>query len=368
MKKTIGLISANYSNDTFGELTTRRTLASLPFAGRYRIVDFPLSNMANAGIDTVGLITPHNARSLLDHVGVGRPWGMDKKRGGLFVLPGAVYGMRTKTGKFLMRDLVKNGRFFYKDDADYVILSGSSKIYNMDFKDLIEAHEKNGTPVTFAYTQLKEAAGYEGLFLTLKRNGKIKSATQKPTTGKANYFLDCMIVNRAFLINCTKWYEALDFMSLTEVIVDNLADIEVGTFLFRGYVGVVDNISDYMQVHRDVLQPSIAHELFGAERKIFTRVQDSAPTLYKKGASVKSSLVATGCIIEGEVENSILFRDVTIKPGAVVKNSIVMQHTVIEAGAVIENVVCDKYSSLGSGMQLVGQPDQPLIVSKDQKF
>ena len=149
MKKTIGLISANYTNASFGELTARRTLASLPYAGRYRLIDFILSNMVNSGITTVGLVTPHAARSLLDHVGVGKPWDLGRKRGGLFVLPGSVYGMRAGSGKLLLRDVAQNQRFLKWENADYVLICGSSKIYNTDYRPLIKAHEASGKNITF---------------------------------------------------------------------------------------------------------------------------------------------------------------------------------------------------------------------------
>ena len=149
--KTIGLISATYSGNGFGGLTKNRTLSSLPFCGRYRLIDFALSNMVNSGIQTVGVITPYNSGSLIDHIGTGNPWSLDRKSGGLFLMPGSVYGVETGECRFLMRDLIENKKFLERDDADYVIVTSSSDVYNMSFEPLIKAHAESGRQIGRAH-------------------------------------------------------------------------------------------------------------------------------------------------------------------------------------------------------------------------
>ena len=364
MKKTIGFISANYTNAAFGELTARRTLASLPYAGRYRLIDFILSNMVNSGITTVGLVTPHAARSLLDHVGVGKPWDLGRKRGGLFILPGSAYGMRAGSGKMLLRDVAQNLRFLKWEEADYVLICGSSKIYNMDYRPLIKAHEKSGKEVTFLYANVENAKPGAGLYLETDADGCLTCA-KVGGEGAGKRFMDCMVINRNFLLKCVEWYSALEFMSLTEILVQNLKDISVGTYAFDGYLGSADSISDFMQMNLDVLDRDICKELFESERHIATRIQDCPPTHYKPGSSVKDSFVSAGCLIEGEVEHSVIAREVVIKPGAVVKNCVIMAGCVIEENARLENVICDKNAVIHKGVQMIGGAE-PLVIAKDR--
>lgn len=364
MKTTMGLISANYSIDSLGALSQERSMASLPYGGRYRLIDFPLSNMVNSGITTVGLITPYNYRSLMDHVGDGKMWGLGRKMGGMFILPGSVYGVRTSTGKFLQRDMQQSRHFLERDTADYVLICGSNKVFNMDFRPLIEQHEKNAYPVTLAYKKVPRGEDCEGMFLTVDAGQRVESIHYS-AKGEANQFIDCFIVDRAFLLSFLGWFEALSFMDVLEIIMDNLNDIGVDAYEFHGYVGSVDSLTDYMRVNMEILDRGVRAELFDSERKIFTKVQDEPPVLYKNTARVKNSLISAGCIIEGEVENSIIFRSTHIERGAVVKNCIIMQHDAVRENAYASNVICDKYVVLERGTRVEGGPDKPFTIGKN---
>ena len=151
MKRLMGLVCANYASDRFGMLTEERPIASIPFGGRYRLVDFPLSNMVNSGINTVGLVTPYAYRSLLDHVGNGKAWTLNRKVGGMFILPGSAYGVKNAQGKFLLRDVIRNQAYLERSRRDIVVVTACSKIFNMDFREAAEQHEKSGAVVTLLY-------------------------------------------------------------------------------------------------------------------------------------------------------------------------------------------------------------------------
>ena len=367
MKTTIGLISANYTNEKFGTLAAKRTLASLPYGGRYRLIDFPLSNMINSGISTVGLITPYNYRSLMDHVGVGKAWSLGRKVGGMFILPGSVYGVRSSASKFLQRDIIQNRRYIDRDTADYVLFCGSNKVFNMDFRPLIEQHERNAYPITLAYKKVEHGENCDGFFLNVDDSGKV-AGIRYNAEGEANYFLDCFVIDREFLISFINWFDALSYMDVMEIVMDSLNDIGVDAYEFQGYVGAVNNLDDYMRVNMDLLKPEIRTELFNSERKIFTKVQDEPPVLYRPTANVKNSIISAGCIVEGEVENSIIFRSSHIKPGAVVKNCIIMQHGMICEDAYAANMICDKYVTIGRGARIEGGADHPFVIGKNQEL
>lgn len=362
--RTIGLISANYISGRFEALTEKRTLASLPYGGRYRLIDFALSNMVNSGIQTVGVISPYNSGSLIDHVGIGEPWGLDRKVGGLFMMPGSVYGLRTTGSRFLLKDIIDNRAFLQRDDADYILMTGSSDVYNMDYRPLIEQHQASGCGVTAAYVDVDNAELYRGYFLDTDDDGKVTNI-DKYRDGKASYFMDCCVINKSLLLDIIEHFKSLEHMDLFEIIGDNLSRISVGTYKFDGYLGKINNIKDYMEVSVALADYDIRNELFfNFERRIMTKVQDEAPVFYGSDCSVKNSMVSAGCRIEGTVENSIIFRSTHIAKDAVVRNSVIMMHGDIGEGAELDGIVCDKYVTVAPGTKLSKGGDEPMIIEK----
>lgn len=366
--KTIGLITATYSGNGFGGLTKDRTLASLPFCGRYRLIDFALSNMVNSGITTVGVITPYNSGSLIDHIGTGSPWSLDRKSGGLFLMPGSVYGVQTGESRFLMRDMLDNRRFLERDDADYVIVSGSSDVYNMSYEPLIKRHQESGKPVTAVYMKVPRGEKMNGFFFDTDITGKVTAINSK-ASGWANYFMECFIIDRKFLLSLLDWFGALEHLDIFQIIKKNLKDIDMDTYEFKGYLGKISNTQDYLKVSQDMCIHEIRNEVFNnKERMIYTKTQDEAPAFFAPGSDVRNSIISTGCLIEGTVENSIIFRTVNIGKGAVVRNSIIMMHVDIGEGAMLDNVIADKYVQVSDRVKIQGDEDEPIIIQKDMKI
>lgn len=363
MKKCIGLISANYSTDGISPLDKERALASLPFGGRYRLIDFPLSNLTNGGVMTAAIIIPVNNRSLVEHVGTGKDWGFGHKSGGLFLLPGTVFGERLKSSRFLMRDFVRNINFLTRDKAEYVILFGSNKIFNIDIKELIDYMDTTGANATLVYKKMLVDKNSGNIFLQLSKEGRVTGIKQK-CAGVTNTFLDCAVIRREFLLDVLEWYGVLEDMDLIELIGDYIDKFDVHSFEFTGYVGDIHNGTRYFKAGMDLLNYDVRTELFNPDRQIYTNVQDRAPTKYGPGAVVKNSLIAGGCVIEGTVENSIIFRSSTVKAGAVVKNSILMQHCVVHEDASIERVVCDKNVKVSEDIHIAGGMENPFIAEK----
>lgn len=366
--KTIGLISANYQGTGFGELTEERTLASVPYGGRYRLIDFALSNLANSGITTVGIIAPYTSGSLIDHIGIGNPWSLGRKNGGMFLMPGSVYGVQAKGSRFLIRDLIKNAKFFERDDADYVIISSSTDVYNMDYKPLIKYHHESGKAMTVVYKKIPRGEEYEGFFVDLGENGKVE-AFKTESKGWSNYFMDCFIVDREFMLEFIKWFGALEYMDMFDVIKDHLDVFEVGSFEFRGYFGKIRNTSDLLKVNQDMTDYVMRNEVFcNPERTIYTKTQDEAPVFYMPDSSVSNSTISAGCTIEGTVENSTIFRSVNIGKGAVVRNCVIMMHCDIGEGAVLDNVICDKYVRINPGVKIYGSGGEPIVIGKEMRI
>lgn len=362
--KTVGLISANYNSTAFGDLLSYRSLASLPYGGRYRLIDFALSNLTNSGITTVGVIAPYNSGSLVDHVGVGRPWSLDRKNGGLFIMPGSAYGLQSAGSRFLLRDIIKCKAFFDKDSADYVIMAGGTDVWNIDFTPLMEQHAKSDKPITMVYKKVPRGEDYYGYFLDIDENGKVRNINE---TGYAwsNYFADCFIVDREYMLDFMSWYDTLEYMDMIQILKDNIETSDIDTFEFKGYLGKIKNPEDFLKVNQDMTDFEIRNEVFcNPLRPVFTKAQDEAPVFHSPDADVRNSVISAGCRIEGKVENSIIFRSVNIAKGAVVRNSVIMMHGSIGEGAVIDNVIADKYVSISDGVKIYGGGGEPVVIAK----
>lgn len=366
--KTIGLISANYAGNEFSALTESRTMATIPFGGRYRLIDFTLSNMVNSGISTVGVISPYNSSSLIDHLGTGKNWSLGSKIGGLFIMPGSVYGLRSANTRFLLRDIVENHRFLEKDNADYVIFSNSTDVLNIDYKPLIEAHHKSSAPITLLCAKVDEDRKYEGFFLKKNVKGKVVKISRTCEKGDA-YFMDSFIANRKFILDFITCFSSLGHMDLMDILKDNIIQTDVRAYEFSGYLGMINNLNDFLNVNMDLLNNKIRRELlFDKYRGIRTKIQDEHPVYYASGSNVNNSIISAGCIIEGEVKNSIIFRSTHIAKGASVKNSIIMMHNNIEENACLENIICDKNVNAGKGTKLEGGKGRPIVIRKGRSI
>ncbi len=339
MKNVFGIIFANYNAAGFGELLHRRTIASLPFAGRYRLIDFPMSNMVNSGIGTVGVIMPAAYRSLIDHIGSGKEWNLSKKIGGMFILPGTVFSGSSNTQKFMLSDLLVNHRYIERrPEGTYALISSANEVCNVDYSEMIDQHIASGKSVTFAY--FKDEDGAE------------KS-------------LDCFIVSRDILMGLIKSYPRSSHLDLVELLKTTYGAEDTGRYVFDTYVRPIDTIEDYVKANMELLDPQIHKLLFRGERAVFTKIQDEAPTIYNDGCEVKNSLVPAGCKISGKVENCILARSIEIEEGASLKNCIVFQHCIVKRGTVIENAILDKYVTISSSVRLCGGTERPLIIGKN---
>lgn len=366
MNNVLGFITTNYMNENFGKLAELRSVSTIPFGGRYRLIDFPLSNMVHSGVRSVGVTTAHYYRSLVDHLGAGKEWALDRKQGGLFLLPGSIYGMRRFEGKFLLRDFIQNRAYLDRANEDTVIVSASNKIFNIDFDPIVAKHRNSGAQVTMLYKEIADAHMKRGPFLELDQEGNLIGLTRE-AAGNAAWFLDCFIINTKDLLSLIDWYETMDYTDMTEILSENITKMKIVSHEFRGYVGAVDSSYDYMQCSMDLLKTEIRNELFNNNRnKIYTKVQDAPPSKYLPYSHVSNSFVSSGSIIEGTVENSILFRNVKIGRGAVVRNSVIMQRGEIEPGAVLENVICDKFVFVNAHTHLSGNRYKPLVIGKHE--
>ena len=361
MNRTIGIVTTNFNCPGLCELVERRTPASVPFGGRYRLVDFSLSNMVNSGITTVGMVSPYYYRSLLDHVGAGKEWDLNRKEGGLFYLPGTVFGFKEEGSRFLFRDIIHNKTYLERGDGDYLLVAAGDNIYNIDYRPMIERHEMEGKPVTLLCR--RSDGSRRSWYMDLGPDGRVKSLSR--TRGEYE-FINSFIIDKSFFLRLIRDFRTLGYMDIMALLAQELDSCSIGSFLFEGYVGRTDTIAEYMQTSRDLLKSEVRRDLFPRDRQIHTRDHDTPPALYVPGAAVSNSIVTAGCIIEGTVEGSIVSRSARIEAGAVVRNCVLMDKCVVRAGAVLENVVCDKKVTVSQGVHITGSAETPLILPRSE--
>lgn len=366
MDNVIGLITANYATPELAELTNQRTSATLPFGGRYRLVDFPLSNMVNAGIRSVGIIMPYSS-SILDHVGAGSDWDLDRKNGGVFFLTGSVYGISNAHAgsRFALRDIGRNLVYLMRSPAPYVIVTASNTVYNMNYRDLVQTHIDSGADITMAYHYAAEDdQDVTGLKI---EDGRVWGTVSGVKQGEAT-FLDCFVIGRQQLLNIVEWYSAIDYLDIFQILSEDYEKMYVGAYRFDGYAKSIFSVRSYARRSMDLLRPEVSEELFPKNAPIVTKVADAPPAKYTARAKVKNAMIPAGCFIDGTVEQSILFRGVQVGRGAVIRNSVIMQSCVIEDGAYVENAVIDRNNLISAGSVIKGTAERMMVMGKRKGY
>lgn len=361
MEKAIGLITCNYSAKENSPLTESRPIASLPYLGRYRVVDFALSNMVNCGIRTVGMVMPYNYRSLIDHVGSGKDWGLDRKNGGLFILPGSAFGTSRTGARFLLRDLVHNKEFFTRSKAETVVFSSANFVFNIDLDEVYAVHKASGADITVltqpAPRRDEDVTGFN------VENGRVVGVYNGVNFGDTAS-LDCFIISRELLLDMFDWYAPTDYLDIFEAMSNDFGRVVVKTYEVDGYAAPIFNKTTYFESNMDLLDPSVSNDLFPEMRSVKTKAHDTPPAKFETGSRITNSRVSSGCRLYGTVDTSILGRNVIVEAGATVRNAIVMQDCVIKSGARVENAIIDRGNVVPAGTELRGTPDDILIKEK----
>lgn len=367
MANVLGLIFANMHEQTLPELTKARAMASVPFGSKYRLIDFPLSGMVNSGITQVGIITKTNYYSLMNHLGMGSEWDLARKTGGLHILP--PYG-RENAGMYRGRleALAGAAEFIHESNAEYVVMTDSNIVANLDIKPMVDFHEKNGADITCVYgsgVYTTERAQTQTVLCVDEKNMVYDVLARPAISGEMNIALNIYVMRRKFLEELIRESECRSLYSFeTDILQHKLHDYKVMGYKYNKYFEVIDSMRTYYKATMDMMNREISHEVFSLDTPIYTKVRDVAPAKYGIDCSVKNSLIADGCIIDGTVENSVLFRGVKIGKGAVVKNSIVMHGAIIEEKASFINAIADKSVTITKSRTITGSVDFPVYISK----
>lgn len=362
----VGIVYSNMYDESLSEMTGLRTMGSVPFAGRYRLIDFALSNMVNSGIEKVGVITKSNYQSLMDHLGTGKPWDLSRKTEGMFILPPfssagnkGVYGSRVEA-------LKANMGFISRSSEEYILFSDCNTVINIDIDELMDYHTDKNADITIVYNHGKCPELENTMAFSIDDDGRIRMVAISPdSTSDVDYSMNIIIMKKSLLERLVNDAVSMNHESFErDIIQSNTNKLRIYGFKSKGFCVTLDSMQSYFNANMMLLNPKNCLELFNSERPIYTKVRDDMPAIYGLGSNVENSLVASGCIIDGEVENSILFRGVRVEKGAVVKNSILCQGSFVASGSNINYTVTDKSVAITPNKTLSGAENYPVYVGK----
>ena len=365
---TLGLIFSNISDKEIFEVTKDRTIASTPIGGRYRLIDFSLSSMVNNGISTIGVLTKNNYQSLMDHVGSGKDWDLARKNGGLVILPPystgqGFYNSRLQALKSILS-------FIEKVKCEYVVLTDCYEVSTIDYKPIFKQHFSTNADITVVYREAYVDSDHYPYINIIELNDESRITSmkiKKDFKGHARLANDTWIMKKSLLLDLVQKAIKNNWTSFNrDILRNNLKELKIYGYHFTGYFGNIASLQSYYKINMDLLKEEVRNELFNKPSlRIYTKVRDSAPTKYSDTATVVNSLIADGCVIEGHVQNSVLFRGTKVSKGAIVRNSILMQDTLVEQNKELNYIVTDKNVKIIDTDKLIGQEKEVIYVKKN---
>ncbi len=367
MAKAFGIVNTSGNHIWVEGMQDYRPIGAFSFLGRYRVIDFPISNMSNSGIERIQVFAGNNPRSLIEHLGIGRHYDINSKTGKLQVL----FAEGHTRNDIYNTDIAafwENLDSIQKMKEEYVVIAPSYMIYTMDFDALLKHHVESGSDVTLLYHSVKDAnINYLNCnFLTLNRqNGVLSVATNRGSEAEREIFMDTYVMKKQLFVELIhKARELSSMYTLAQVINIECEELDVRGYQHKGYFAAITNFKSYYDANLSLIKYEDTKDLFNEEWPIYTRTNDSCPTQYYESADVKQSVVSNGCIIEGTIENSIIGRGCVIKKGVVIKNSLILPESYIEEGIHVENYVVGKHSKLLHCKELVADAETPGYVRR----
>ena len=364
-----GIIFAN--DGTVSTLTEKRTMASLPFGGRYRQVDFALSNLSCAGIHRIGIVTRHSYQSLMNHVGSGEEWGLAMEEGGLEYLT-PYSSSRTSEYRGKLESLYAAMSFLeYGRDDELVVMIDSAILSNIDLTKVIASHIESGKDITLV-TKAGIADGSKVLDLAVKldKKGNISDmAVDYAAPADYQASMDIFVLSKKWLVEQVKEHIARNLFHMDRDLVLGLWQkkaASINIFSFDGLAMYNESVEEYFRNSLSLTKKEVRDDLFGRNHPIYTKVRDRVPTYYGEDCKIENCSVADGCMLGGSAKDSILFRQVTIYPGAEVDSCVIMNDTVVSEGCRLKYVILDKDVVLRPGTELMGTPSNPVIIKRGE--
>ena len=368
ISRAFGIVTSSGTHIKIEGMQQYRPIGAFSFLGRYRVIDFPISNMSNSGIDRIQVYVRNKPRSLAEHLGTGRHYNINSKRGKLQLM----FAQNSSENDVYNTDIAafaENLEFIERMHEPYVIIAPSYMVYAQNYSELLQAHIDSEADITLLYHSVDNAreAFINCDVLNLNKQKGVESIEKnRGSAQKRNIFMDTYIIKKELLIELIKKAKKISSMYTLAQIVNTCAgELDIRGVAHRGYFASITDFNSYYNANISLIDFKTADALFNPEWPIYTRTNDSCPTQYLEGADVKNSVISNGCLIEGTVENSVIGRGCQIKPGAVVKNSVVLAHTVVGENAHLENQVMDKWAKVIHGNEIIAEEGHPGYIRRD---
>ena len=371
--RAIGIILAGGNSNRMRELTQKRATAAMPIAGSYRTIDFALSNMSNSHIQKVAVLTQYNSRSLNEHLSSSKWWDFGRKQGGLFVFTPTITNKNSYWYKGTADALYQNINFLKESHEPYVVICSGDGIYKMDYSKVLEYHIEKGADITVVCKDLSKEPDQLERFGVVKthKDGRIIDFEEKPLVADSTIAsIGVYVVRRRMLIelleNCAK-EERVDFVK--DILIRHKSVKKIYAYMMDSYWSNIGDADSYYKTNMDFLDKNIRDYFFKEYPNIYSKVDDLPPAKYNKGANVSNSLISSGCIINGTVENSILFKEVYVGNNCVIKNSIILSDVYIGDNTHIENCIVESRDTIRANTTHIGDPDKiKIVVEKNSRY
>ena len=368
MARAFGIVTSSGTHINVDGMQQYRPIGAFSFLGRYRVIDFPISNMSNSGIDHIQVYVRNKPRSLAEHLGTGRHYNINSKRGKLQLM----FAQNSTENDVYNTDIAafyENIEFIERMHEPYVIIAPSYMVYAENYSELLQTHIDSGADITLLYHSVDNAREkfLNCDILNLNKQKGVESIEKnRGSAQKRNIFMDTYVMSKELFIELIKKARKISSMYTLPQIVNSLAgELDIRGVAHRGFFASITDFNSYYNANISLIDIKTAEGLFNPEWPIYTRTNDSCPTQYLEGASVKNSIISNGCLIEGTVENSVIGRGCQIKAGAVIKNSVVLSHTVVGENAHLENQVMDKWAKVIHGNEIIAEEGHPGYIRRD---
>ena len=349
------------------ELTEPRCLSSIPFGGRFRMIDFMLSNLVNAGVSDVGVLLQAKYKSLLDHLGSGKDWDLARHSGGLHLLPpySLTNGENPRMFRGHMDTLSDILPYLREIRQEYVLIADGDIALNLDLEDVYQQHVENHADMTLVCSPRYTGDPPATVYFKVGDDQTITDVIQCPSQPTGVEYLNIFLLSKELLLRLVSECATHRLYSFRNDLLPKLHHhLKLSAYAYDGFVTRCTSVASYYDSSMALLQPEVRRDLFGLERPIRTRERNEPSSYYAPGSVCRNSLVADGCIIEGTVENSIIFHNVRVGKGAVIRDSILFQNTVIGTDAQLRYVITDKDVTIGAGAVLNGATHHPFVLAK----
>lgn len=369
--KAVGIILAGGNNNRMGELSRKRAIPAMPVGGSFRCIDFALSNMSNSHVQTVAVLTQYNARSLNEHLSSSKWWDFGRKQGGLFLFTPTVTAENSDWYRGTADAMYQNIDFLKNRHEPYVIISSGDCVYKMDYNALLEFHIAKKADITIACKDMPADADVSRFgVLRMNEDSRITDFEEKPLVAQSNTIsTGVYIIRRRQLIEILeKSAEENRFDFVTDVLVRYRNVKRIYGYKLNTYWSNVASINDYYRTNMDFLKPDVRKFFFREEPKIYSKVDDLPPAKYNQGSEVSNSLIASGCIINGRVENSVLFKKVFVGKNCVIKNSIILNDAYIGDNTHVENCIVESHGTLRANTFYSGDGDVRIVAENNDRY